>query len=646
VIDKNDRSQNVQSLFGNSAVSMQSSKQHPIFLSATDDALPAGDLKQDAGIPDLALLVAVSLMLMIVIGCSLWGLNRGFDILDEGFYMLMTSSPQEYACSSSFHFVLAKLPNIISSAVPNLRLVQVISQLVSSAVLVMGFWRLMVSKWFVPTKTQLCTSIVFTALGSFLFQAIFPPDMSYNGLTYFCIFSSFGLLFAGGSAAMSRRAESKYLTAAAGFLCGFVFFIKFSASIISLAMALLWLILNVKERRLWACYLIGLVISPIVFFCLFETPLQYKEQVLETIKLASVATPFSPTTLIHTYTEDFIATTSTIWQNLKFCFFSPVLGAILTISLIGRVKLSVGKWLSWTIAVLGMAPVFFLARLSDELLNGWYSIIYAALLLYLSVIGLFMMGGANGKIARPNRLAFTSIMLLFVLPFACSVGTSNPILLQVTTCLPPVFLALFALSLKTFPDFCSSAYRSVLIAGMSLLVFFLFIHGYLYHPYLLGDSLINQKCDAGNLRNLRGLKLGKEAHQFLTSTSTILEKGGFCPGDPILALYNMPGVVYAVGGTAPSVAWLFSTAGFENYRPVWFHDIRAKVQDKLFVLTSWEPALKTQKSLQKAGINFPNEFELIGTTQMKSYVDGYGFMNRGAGDHYLGGEVRVYKWKK
>ena len=604
--------------------------------------------KRDTQMLDVVLMVFVSSMLIGAISWTLWGLNRGFELCDEGFYLLMTSSPQEYVSSTSYHFVLSKLPNLTGSMIVNLRLFQLISQLVSNVVLVLGFWRLMSSVWFAPTKVQLCTSVAFTALGSFLLQAIFPPDISYNGLTYFFIFSSFGLLFAGGAFVTSKPLTSKWLIAGAGFLCGLVFFIKFSACILGALGSLFWLVLNIEKRRHWAFYPLGLASSVIVFFCLFQNPLQYKEQVLQTIRLASLAPRFAPSTITHTYLMDIFGTACLIWHNLGFSLFVPSLVAVFQVYLIASSKSARLKAISLLLTVLSIAVVVFSATPSDWLVATGYQVIYAVVFLFLSIMIVFLTlkwRAIAAKTFQSNRLAATTLILLLSLPFICSIGTSNPVVMQSITCFSPVFLALFALSLRVIPDFCAGAYRFAYTGGLSLLVFLLFVHGYLYHPYLLHDSLLNQKCDSSNLNNLRGIKLSSQAHQFLTATSSILKEGGFRPGDPVLALYNMPGVVYAVGGTAPSVAWLFSIAGFEKYRPIWFHDIRDRVKDRLFILTSWEPAAKTRESMQKAGIDFPNQFELLGTTQMKPYVDGCGLMNMGSGDRYLGGDVRIYKWK-
>lgn len=610
-------------------------------------SLPA-KIPLESKLLDCALLVIVSSFLIVMLSFALWGLDRGLDIWDEGFYLLMTSTVPPYTGLSGFHFVLAQLPKVTGSLLIDLRLFQVISQLISNVVLTWGFWRLMSSVWFTPTKTQFFTSLAFTTLGSFLFQATFPASLSYNGLTHFFILSSFGLLFAGKALAQPNFKVSNCLLVGAGFLSGMVLSIKCPAFIASSLLAALWLELNFSQPRLCFYYLVGLLVSLIVFFTLFQSPLQYQGQWIEAAKVTSLSNPFSFPVLVQNYLTDFDYMVSSIWHDVGIFFFAPILAAITIVAILRQASSPRTQALSRLIPIAFLTPLMLLAGLGDHPPFRSYPLLYAGILVFSAVTLIFIVANSNRfdtRTAQTNRIVVSSILLLFLIPFACSVGTSNPPVFQTSTCISPVFLALSVLSFKAFPDFCSSAYRFSLIGGMTILVFSLFVFGYLSHPYMIWDSLFNQNCDAGNLSNLKGVKLGRDAHQFLTSVSSILRKGGFSTGDPILAFYNMPGVVYSAGGRAPGLAWLFARPDVQNVRPLWFQMARNDIKEKLFVLTCWDLAPKTQKQLRQAGINFPNDFELLGTTEMKPYKDSCGLLNSGGGDRYLNGEVRVYKWK-
>ncbi len=566
--------------------------------------------------------------------------------MDEGYYLLLASSPSSYVTPTGFHFVLSKLPNITGSSVTNLRLFQLISQLVSSMVLAFGFWRLISTIWFRPTKIQVCASVVFTAVASFLLQSVFPPSLSYNGLTYFFIFSSFGLLFLSAGLDTRRARFSNCLAAGAGFLCGFELSIRFAVCILCAFLGVLWLALNAEKRRFMRYYVLGMICAPLLFMCLFQTPTQVQSQIAEIARYASMTTTHSPGSLLQSYVMNFVNTASTICQNFGFQLLLPILAAILNAFFLAKLNSAGRILLSLVFAMACLIPACFLPNLSEWVAFQSYVYVYTALFSCLSVFLVFGLArsGLNIKNVRINALAASSLILLLVLPFVCSTSTCNPILLQASTCLAPIFLAISALSLRVFPEFCASSHRFVLIGGLSALVAAMFVQGYMFHPYLLYSSLVDQKYECADLINMKGIKLSKESRDFLMSVSALLKKGGFRPGDPVISLYDTPGVIYAVGGTAPATGWLMSLAAFKGFRPMWFRDISATVSDRLFVVASWNVSSETKNCLKAAGIDFPNGFELIGTTQMEPYA--YGLNDSGMDDDYLGGEVRVYKWEK
>jgi hypothetical protein len=57
------------------------------------------------------------------------------------------------------------------------------------------------------------------------------------------------------------------------------------------------------------------------------------------------------------------------------------------------------------------------------------------------------------------------------------------------------------------------------------------------------------------------LKLDPATAECIEKTKSALSKAGFQPGDDILALYGLPGLVYAVGGVSPQRPWFFDSEG-------------------------------------------------------------------------------------
>jgi hypothetical protein len=57
------------------------------------------------------------------------------------------------------------------------------------------------------------------------------------------------------------------------------------------------------------------------------------------------------------------------------------------------------------------------------------------------------------------------------------------------------------------------------------------------------------------------LNLDPASAECIEKTKAALADAGFKPGDDILALYGLPGLVYAVGGVSPERPWFFDSEG-------------------------------------------------------------------------------------
>jgi hypothetical protein len=379
-------------------------------------------------------------------------------------------------------------------------------------------------------------------------------------------------------------------------------------------------------------------------------PRQLEGQFHLTVELLRAPTGHSPGSLMSTYSNDLINTGLAIWTNLRSCILIPLVVMLMNVWILSNTKSKTTRIVLTCLPVVGfLISVAFFTKTEIWSLFGWYAILYAAILLFLAATTLAsqtkMINRSATRSANSTPKFAAAIALLFALPFCCSFGASNPILLHSVTCISPIFLALSALSVMGASTSYARFYRILLTIGLSALVFARYIYGYVYHPYFLYDSLRHQQYYANDLPNLKGIRIDQQAHEFLASIWQLLKQGGFSAGDAVVALYDLPGVVYAAGGRAPAAAWLFPNAEYRALTTMWIRRIGAQEKGKLFIITSWELSPKTRHLLQESGIDFPNSFELIGSTQMKPYKDGYGSGDCGADDHFLQGEVRIYKRK-
>jgi hypothetical protein len=207
-------------------------------------------------------------------------------------------------------------------------------------------------------------------------------------------------------------------------------------------------------------------------------------------------------------------------------------------------------------------------------------------------------------------------VLLLILPYAGGFGTTNAITQNTVYQLAPWF-ALIALATA----FLAHAWRArwvpplcvVPLAAIALTQSF---HGYWTHPYRLpgGRPAQTEPTVIGAPAYASTLRLDSASHRFIEATRAQLTQHGFHPGDDIFAFFNLPGLVFAVGGVSPGHPWYF--AGDQNsldlnaMRVVAVSPAR---RARAFVITNGDvtPFLP---QLRTAGLDFPNAFVRCGET--------------------------------
>ena len=165
-------------------------------------------------------------LITLIVTCVLtWGLNKGFDITDEGFYLLGFQENQELGISMiKFHHLIKPLFWWLDLNILNLRIMRLTLLIFSASLLTLTI------KSVVKKKIDLLFTFSLLLLSALLTFTFGPKSLSYNSLSSsFIIFSfCFGLI-----AFNSENTKYKYvLTLLSGFFLAFSFFIKPSAAFI------------------------------------------------------------------------------------------------------------------------------------------------------------------------------------------------------------------------------------------------------------------------------------------------------------------------------------------------------------------------------------------------------------------------------
>ena len=180
-----------------------------------------------------AIIIIGSILGLITVGFLAWVSDKGFDITDEGFYLLGSQFPSEvkifvntaHNYNSIFYYMMSQ--NVIG-----LRLVGLFLTVLAAAVFFLGFQR-----WTEKFRVALSQSSLFTfaealliCLGAMVYYAMFLPTPSYNSLNGLALTAGSGFFFlalAGLEKLNTKDLRVRLVLFAAGLCIGISFYVKF-----------------------------------------------------------------------------------------------------------------------------------------------------------------------------------------------------------------------------------------------------------------------------------------------------------------------------------------------------------------------------------------------------------------------------------
>jgi hypothetical protein len=230
-------------------------------------------------------------------------------------------------------------------------------------------------------------------------------------------------------------------------------------------------------------------------------------------------------------------------------------------------------------------------------------VLAAGLLLVLPVTSV-----DKARAKEPTRLLPVGCWL-FVLPFFASAGTSNDLRVNLLIDAGPWFallLLLTGLYLHRLPILVTSGLLLLpAVWGAEQIMW-----GTLLTPYALRQPMSKQVVPLRTAGLKTTLLVDSATAIFFNQMTHLLAQGGFRPGDPILGLYDVPGLVYVSGGISPGMQWYFSNRDVRTFHAL---DITKLPIKKSYIITSRPLDESTKEQLRARGINFPHQYSLVGT---------------------------------
>lgn len=449
--------------------------------------------------------------------------------------MLLYARPDDYVRLTSWYHIVTKAPALCANAVCHYRLLGLLSRIIGAVVLAIGACSWLKRHDTTFSARHAACLVLIAVIANLLSYAILPQAISYNGVSAMLLFCAGGLLL--WSSNNTRRQRSANAACAiAGICVGFCLFAKITSAAGFFVIMPLVLIGSKAWRQQVTAFVLGVVVAVgtyFLFFDRFETWLRGLEIVLQCE--AGDNNHLQGARIIEACTEvaKFVARNALVFGPAALSF------------LLYRRK---HKFLSLLAAV---AVIGSLCYVATSHYCARYDVLFVFGFTYLLCTLTELRREAD---MEPKSKEYIRILIfLTAFPFCVSLGSNNPVFWHAATNICPLAIMIVLCSIVR-----GGTRTPVVAATFATLCAFLFVEGFYFHPYRLGATMFQQSLPLAQGKNLSGILLDPTRKQVIDQTRVCLNQGGFKENDPILAFYDIPGLVYAVDGRSVGVEWMRS----------------------------------------------------------------------------------------
>ena len=552
--------------------------------------------------------------LVVVFGA---GVMSGFDFTDEGSYYLNFVHPENVSDNHTSYFIFGGgLFALLGHNIVALRVATLFATFGGTLIFLHGLRSFMSD--FAPEvgadREHRQLLLMAALVASFLGFAISPPALSYNFQNAFCLLAATGFLFhACAQPASPGFISGRALTALSAFggLVGLEFFIKFSSSVPLALGGLTFFLLASRQTLTQKIVFFGgllacVAVPAVIYFAFFQSFERWRA-----VTLGAILDNAYVGKEIQRYANEIAALVQPLLHN-----FAPVwIVAIPAVILVPALR----RWPRFQAAAAALAGLWTLGHLLwlMDKLEYWRDRQLEFFAGSLILLALLLAGSGLAK-RGPGLHRYWRLLaaggLLLLLPYVGAFGTSNSINTNCLYQFAPWF-ALAGLMLAGIDRVWGSAWPSrigllllAVVAGIQ------FYEGYWLQPYRVAGARSEQTVPTSIGVPATTLHLNQETHDFIVGSRRILQEHGFKAGDDLLVFFDLPGFVFAMGGTSPGHPWYF--AGDKNsfaldlMRLGFIEPLRRK---RAFIVRNsldrdWNEFLP---GLHTVGLNFPEDYQLI-----------------------------------
>lgn len=493
---------------------------------------------------------------IVLVSYYLLNIDRGFNLLDEGFYLLSGANPidsrQQFTASHYYLHLLMMINNNIIF----LRLFTFIIHFFAIALLISSFSYILEIDITARKRNKLV--MFFSTLSIFSLSWIYPTEPNYNNLTIFGALIFYSLLVY-----YVTNQTSKYRSAVVftlGFIATFVFFNKFTTGLFLLFIALISSVLMSYRQRTFKWLdtfflVLGVLLHGFIFFYFMQSTHDYFTLTKVGLELMRLSGHSSHLLLQYSY------------QILYFIYYTLCKYQI--IIYVSILICILDKYTSFRqFNLIRSKKIIYINFVLYLLLSFKYrdvEIIDITSLLFTAIIGLLLTNLMYNNSYKKFNIRITSklllILFLFCLPILIAVGSNNAIYNQVVLGLFLWMPIIVLLSLNT-AKIINPVFRYLPILCIILLVGYYSLLNLRNKPYGLYGSLDKQTYPTEV--NTSTLLLDKTTKYIIENTRMELLKCGFKTDDYLISLTDVPGLTYAVHARSPYCPWYLGLFGHDG----------------------------------------------------------------------------------
>ena len=551
---------------------------------------------------------------------AFWASFRGFDLIDGGYYYLTYKFPSDVADThTSFHLIAGMIFRGLGENIVAFRLTSWALALGSAGIL--GIALVNYLRRAHPGQTALLpTAAVFfsAVISAFATYTPVPAALTYNSLNSILLVLGSALLLDGAGRIISADPGDRRFAvielAAACAVAAVQLFIKPPTAILFGGAVFGFLILSpaiatrLKQRvLLLAC---GAVVLGLAAFLLVLGSWTAFTARFATFFSISKNSAFTGE-LLTRLAKDSSDLAVMLAHDLRWV--GPLL---LVLGVAARlvpppIRRALNQW-----GFAGVIALWLALLLSAKIWHGAHLFYAEAAITRLWFEAVLITGFATlltTEKSRNWRLTVHSVLLwviLVILPFAGAFGSTNPLYLN-SSLQAPLWFAAAALPLLAGGRLGLFSTGLLLVACSGIATAQLF-NGQIAHPYSMTSDLRTQTTPTSIGQSGSVLLLDAPNAHFIQATQEILKKNGFQPGGDIFAFFNLPGLVYAVGGRSPIIPWYFGRIYVNNpVEEIYIRNAGPQRRAHAWVITQADAPDFRQHYLN-ADFNFPDGYVEVG----------------------------------